>query len=708
LLRIVFEMTYNKIRQLLHSLKKFPVVQQHDISDCGPACLSSIVMYYGGSISIARLRELSGTGREGTSGLGLVKALENFGFIAKGFKSGALIDINVFPFIAQIITEKRQVHFVVVYKVYNNVITYMDPGKGLVKSSIEDFKKIWTKNYISVVPGKTLNIEKFNNKALFSLIGTIIKELRLRFALIVFISLFLTSLGILSSFYMQYLFDTVLGKGIYKQLTAVSLFFVFIFILQLVLGFVRSNMITKLALKIDKKIMLDYFRHVLKLPMSFFISRKDGEIISRFMDASRIREAISGMTLTLSIDTLIAIAGGILLYFKNSSLFYLTLIIVLLYSITVFIFNRPLRNINKLEMESNAALTSHLVESLNGIETLKAFNSLEKTGSIAEDKFDVLIKRTYKGSVLYTTLASITSGITSLGTILILWFGIIEVISGKMTTGELLAFNSLLQYFLSPVNNLIDLSSDIQSAIAASNRLGEILEIKTEMDSNPSDMNFKPSLSGDIEINNITFRYGHNRPLFKDFSLKIKAGEKIAIKGESGSGKTTLARLIMNYYSPEAGEILISSVNIKEISLEYLRSRIAFIPQDIFIISGTIRENISLGCKDATMEEVIEAARQAKCNDFIEKMYHKYDTVLEENGANLSGGQRQRLAIARAFLMKPDIIIMDEATSNLDPSTEEAIGKTLKSFDKNVTQIIIAHRESTIKMCDRVFDVSEM
>ncbi len=695
------------LKKILSFAGRYPVVRQHDITDCGAACLASIVKYHGGNISIAKLRDYSGTGKEGTTGYGIVKALQRLGFTAKGLK----IDIEQlkkeeFPLIAHVIADhsgKKLEHYVVVYKIENDIITYMDPAKGIVKSKLSLFQDIYTGRILSFKPGELLNIKTENNKALFDLIISIVKVLKLPIFIIVLISFIFSGLGILSTYYMKYLFDTVIEKGIFNELTYVSLFFIGIFIIQLLLGVIRSLMVTKLALKIDKELMLSYFKHVLRLPMSFFISRKDGEIISRFMDASKIREAISGITLTLSIDTVIAIAGGFLLFMANRFLFYITLCILVLYAITVLCFIRPLRKINTLQMESNAVLTSHLVESLNGVETLKSFNALKKTDIVADTNFDDLIKKVYKGSILYSALTSITSAINGLGTILILWFGIIEISAGKMSTGDLLAFNSLLQYFLTPVRNLIDLSSEIQTAVAASNRLGEILEIEGEKYVDPQRNVVPDKLFGDLNMDNITFRYGYKRPVIENLSLQIKAGEKIAIVGGSGSGKTTLARLIMNYYLPEKGTITIGGNDLRNIPLELIRKKIAFISQDVFLLSGTVKENIALGNADATMEEIIEASKHANCHEFIEKLHLKYETHIEENGSNLSGGQRQRIAIARAFLLHPDVLIMDEATSNLDTITEEAISNTLDLFEGKVTRIVIAHRLSTIKRCQRIF-----
>lgn len=211
------------------------------------------------------------------------------------------------------------------------------------------------------------------------------------------------------------------------------------------------------------------------------------------------------------------------------------------------------------------------------------------------------------------------------------------------------------------------------------------------------------SLSGDIEIKNLNFRYGTRKLVLEDINLKIEKGQKVAFVGESGSGKTTLSKLLLHLYAPETGDILINGNNIEDIQLETLRERIAYIPQETFLFSGSIFENLTLGMDDATMDDIIEASKMAQAHDFINELPLRYETRLEENGTNLFGGQRQRLAIARAMLKKPDILILDEATSNLDAITERALDRTIHEFAKDMTTIFIAHRLSTIKNCDRIY-----
>ncbi|MGI6085993.1 MAG: peptidase domain-containing ABC transporter, partial [Acetivibrionales bacterium] len=473
------------------------------------------------------------------------------------------------------------------------------------------------------------------------------------------------------------------------------------------LGAFRSHLVLYLSQKLDIPLILGYYQHVLGLPMNFFGTRKVGEIISRFMDASKVRDAISGATLTIMIDTLMAVAGGVILYMQNSTLFVIALIIAIVYGVIVFSFNKPVKKINQEQMEQNAQLTSYLVESLNGIETVKSFNAEDEASLKTEGKFVKLLRSVFKGGLIDNVRGSITNITASIGGVVILWVGAWNVIQGNMSIGQLITFNALLAYFLDPIKNLINLQPMMQTAIVASDRLGEIFDLSLEREENENKKIQPVDLKGDIVIKNIDFRYGTRAIVLKDLSLTIKQGEKIAFVGESGSGKTTLVKLLMHLYPWEKGDITIKGYNVKDISYDSLREKISYISQDIFMFSGTIRENLCLGRKDADMNDIVEACQMAQAHDFINKLPLRYETHLEENATNLSGGQKQRLAIARAILKKPDIFIMDEATSNLDSISEKAIERTIETVCKGVTTIIIAHRLSTIKRCDRIYVMDE-
>lgn len=683
---------------------RYYCIKQHDITDCGAACLATISKQYGLNLSISKIREIAGTDKQGTNAYGVIKAAKQLGFTAKGVKGNQKAFFSEFPLpaIAHVIVDGSLMHYVVIHKITKKEVIIADPAKGIIKYTPDDFFKIWTGVLILMAP--TVNFKKGNERQ-----STISKFFKLllpqkKLLLTIFLaSLIVTGFGIVASFYFRFIMDDIVPNSLSKTLNVISIGIILLYVFKILLEFFRNHLMLYLSQKLDIPLILGYYQHVLNLPMNFFGTRKVGEIISRFMDASKIRDAISGATLTIMIDTIMAIVGGIVLYTQNSLLFGISVILLLLYGIIVFCYNKPIKEINKEQMEENSHLTSFLVESLTGVETIKSFNAEEKVQYKTENLFIKFLKNVFKGGFLSNSQQSLTNAVYVIGETVILWVGTISILNGNLTIGELITFNALLAYFLNPVKNLINLQPTMQTAIVAADRLGEILDLEQEKKEN-EDYKIKDfSLNKEIEISNLDFRYGTRQLVLKNININIKPGKKIALVGESGSGKTTLVKLLMNFYEFEKGEIMFGDYNIKDINIESLRDKIAYISQDIFLFSGTIRENLMLGNEEATLDEIIEACRLSKANEFIERMPLRYETLLEENGANLSGGQKQRLAIARALLKKPDILIMDEATSNLDSITEKAIEKTINELSNNITTIIIAHRLSTIMRCDRIY-----
>lgn len=694
---------------------KYYCIKQHDITDCGAACLATISKQNGYKIGITKIREVAGTDKQGTNAYGVIKAAEQLGFSAKGVKGDKEAFFSEFPLpcIAHVIVDGSLLHYVVIHKITKKQVIIADPGVGIVKLKPEEFfgevheegkppKYQWSGVLILLVKNETFQ-KGDETKGLFSRFFHLLLPQKKLLLHIFVASLVYTILGILGAFYFQALVDDVLPDGLSKTLTTLSVGVILLDIFKVLLDAFRSHLLLYLSQKLDIALLLGYYRHVLELPMSFFGTRKVGEIVSRFNDAGKVRDAISGATLTIMIDTLMAVAGAIILYMQNSRMFGITLIIVVLYMMIVAAFHKGYENLNRKQMEDNAQLTSYLVESLNGIQTVKAYNAERKANRETEIKFIKLLKSIFHLSWVSNVQSSLKVFVELVGGIIILWVGGVSVINGEMTMGVLITYNSLLAYFLEPVKNLINLQPQMQTAVVAADRLGEILDLEAEKTEKEYKKLNLESLSGDIELKNVDFRYGTRKLVLEDINIKIEKGQKVAFVGESGSGKTTLSKLLLHLYSPEKGEILINGNNIEDIQIETLREKIAYIPQETFLFSGSILENLSLGLDNATMDDVIEASKMAQAHEFINSLPLRYETRLEENGANLSGGQRQRLAIARAMLKKPDILILDEATSNLDSITEWALDKTIHEFAQNTTTIFIAHRLSTIKNCDKIF-----
>lgn len=685
-------------------MKHYKHIKQHDITDCGAACLATISKQYGLKTPITKIREVAGTDKQGTNALGMIKAAEQLGFSAKGVKGNQEAFFSDFPLpaIAHVVVDGALLHYVVIHKITKKQVIIADPAKGIVKMPPEEFFKLWTGVLILLTPTNAFQKGK-ETKGLFERFLHLLIPQKKLLINIFFASIIYTILGILGAFYFKFLLDDILPYNLEKTLHVLSIGAIILILFSIILSAFRSYLLIYLSQKLDIDLLLGYYNHVLKLPMNFFGTRKTGEIVSRFMDASKVREAISGATLTLMIDTLMVIAGGSILYAQNSFMFGITVIIAILYFGIVFSFNSIYRKQNRTQMEDNAQLNSYLIESLNGIQTVKSFNAEKKVNRETEHKFIKLLGSIYKLGITSIFHGSLQGFLDAAGGVVILWIGATQVMKGNLTIGQLVAFNSLLAYFLGPMKNLINLQPMLQTAIVAAERLGEILDLEVEQTEEEEKKMQPKSLRGTIDFNNVSFRYGTRKLVLEDINISIRPGEKIALVGESGSGKTTLVKLLFNLYSWEKGEILINHNNIKDIKIESLREKIAYVPQETFLFSGSIYENLVLGLDNVDMEQVIDTAKMAKAHDFINNFPLRYNTRLEENGANLSGGQRQRLSITRAILKKPDILVLDEATSNLDSITEKAIERTIEEYTQDITTIIIAHRLSTIKRCDRIF-----
>ena len=683
-------------------MNKFKCILQNDETDCGPACLAAIFRKYGLKVTIAKIRDIAGTDRQGTNAHGLVKVIEHFGFQQKVVEADKSVLTNKLPLpaIAHVIIDDSLLHYVVITKVKGDTVVVSDPAKGIVKYKKEDFLKIWTNILILIAP--TNKSQKGNKKqsTLLSFFCLLISQKWLLLRIFI-LSMILTSIGIITSFYYQVLMDNIVPSSSLEMLNYVSVITLCLFFVQIGLNFFRGLLIVKLEQNIDIPIMLGYYNHALILPMKFYSMRDTGEIISRFNDASSIRDIVSEASLTIMMDTIMAVVGAVVLFNSNRLLFLISVVMLILYGIIVFVYNKPIKKINRKIMEMNSKVTSQFVETINGIETIKAFNQEDNEKEKADKLYKKFLKKVFNGGVLSLSQQTITMFVAVVGELVILWVGVAYVIKGELTLGELITFNALLGYFIEPIKNLINLQPSIQTAVVAADRLGEILDITPEYNYEHEQLNDKIKFDK-ISISNLDFRYGTRELVLKDINLEICRGEKIAFVGESGSGKTTLANLLVRLYEQEKGSIKLDSIDIREFSIKQIRDNISYISQNTFLFSGTIRENLLFGNSDVSDDDISQVCKICELEEYINSLPLKFNTRIEENGKNLSGGQKQRLAIARALLKKPEILIMDEATSNLDYVTERSIEKTINNFSKNMTTIIIAHRLSTIKDCDKI------
>ena len=682
-------------------------IKQHDITDCGAACLASISAHYKLETPIARIRQYASTDKKGTNVLGLIEAAKKLGFEAKGVRGDfeSLYKIPK-PAIAHVIIKERLQHYVVIYEVTKTFIKIMDPGDGKFhKKSHEEFKKEWTGVLVLLMPNQEFS--SGNEKvSVFKRFWFLLRPHK--FVLIqAFIgALIYTLLGFSTSIYIQKITDYVLVGGNTNLLNLLSIIMLILLAFQIVISIFKDVFLVKTGQQIDVRLILGYYKHLLKLPQQFFDTMRVGEIISRINDAVKIRNFINGVALNLTVNVLIVIFSFALMFTFYWKLALIMTLIIPFYAIVYFITNKLNKKVERNVMEKSADLESKLVESLNSVGTIKRFGLDDFSNIKTETRFVSLLQTGYKSALNSIFSSTGSQFIARVFTIILLWAGSYFVINQEITAGELLSFYAIVGYLTGPVAQLIGANKQIQNALIAADRLFEIMDLEREEAENK--MKLEPDMIGDIMFKNVDFRYGSRVDVFKNFNLNILKGEITAIVGESGSGKSTLISLLQNIYPIQNGHIYIGKNDLKYIENESLRDLVSVVPQKIDLFAGNVIENIAVGEFQPDMQRIINICQSIGIINFIEKLPNGFNTYLGENGASLSGGQKQRIAIARALYKEPEILVLDEATSSLDSSSENYIQKTIDELRKqNKTIIIIAHRLSTVVNADKIVVLEE-
>ncbi|VMJ22443.1 competence factor transporting ATP-binding protein/permease ComA [Streptococcus pneumoniae] len=565
--------------------------------------------------------------------------------------------------------------------------------------SKERFFSEWTGVAIFLAPKPSYQPHKDKKNGLLSFLPLIFKQKSL-IAYIVLSSLLVTIINIGGSYYLQGILDEYIPNQMKSTLGIISVGLVITYILQQVMSFSRDYLLTVLSQRLSIDVILSYIRHIFELPMSFFATRRTGEIISRFTDANSIIDALASTILSLFLDVSILILVGGVLLAQNPNLFLLSLISIPIYMFIIFSFMKPFEKMNHDVMQSNSMVSSAIIEDINGIETIKSLTSEENRYQNIDSEFVDYLEKSFKLSKYSILQTSLKQGTKLVLNILILWFGAQLVMSSKISIGQLITFNTLFSYFTTPMENIINLQTKLQSAKVANNRLNEVYLVESEfqVQENPVHSHF---LMGDIEFDDLSYKYGFGRDTLTDINLTIKQGDKVSLVGVSGSGKTTLAKMIVNFFEPYKGHISINHQDIKNIDKKVLRRHINYLPQQAYIFNGSILENLTLGGNHMiSQEDILKACEVAEIRQDIERMPMGYQTQLSD-GAGLSGGQKQRIALARALLTKSPVLILDEATSGLDVLTEKKVIDNLMSLtDKTI--LFVAHRLSIAERTNRV------
>jgi ATP-binding cassette, subfamily C, bacteriocin exporter len=685
-------------------MRKRISVKQHDVTDCGAACLASVALYYKLKLSVAMIRQLANTDKLGTNMLGMIEASEKMGFSAKGVKGpfNCLFDIPK-PSIVHVTVGEQFHHYKVLYGIDKKTVSLMDPADGKVhEMSHADFQQEWTGVVLLLVPSGIFqpgDSRPSTGKRFMSLIRPHRTVMLQSF----FGAVIYALLGLTTAVYVQKIIDYVIMDGNINLLNLMSLVMISLLMIKIFISVMKSIFALKTGQQIDAALIMGYYRHLLNLPQRFFDTMRVGEIISRINDAVKIRTFINNVSLDLAVNVMIVFFSCGLMFMFSWKMVLVVLMGIPLYLMVYFVFNLINKKILRRIMEDAAELESHLVESVSIIATIKQFSAIEDVRNKIESRFFRLLRSVYissRSSIMAHSTAELLSGIL---TVAILWYGSVMAVNKEITPGTLLSFYTLLGYLIGPVAYLINSNHVIQDALIAADRLFQIMDLECEA-TKTGKISMIKELIGDIRFRHVAFRYGSRRPVFDNLNMTFKKGELSAILGESGSGKTSVIAMLENLYPIQSGSIEIGNYNLQQIDPASLREHIGIVPQRVELISGTIAENIAFGEYEPDLKRIIDICGLLKIRDFIEKIPGAYNAPLGEHGISLSGGEQQRLAIARALYKDPEILILDEATSALDTATEGHIRQIvsyLKSQGKTV--IIITHRFRTVMHADRIF-----
>ena len=680
----------------------YQCVLQASEEDCGAACLASICKYYGRMLSINRSRDAVGTGQLGTTLLGLKRGSESLGFNTRSVKaSHEVIDkIKEIPLPAVI--HWQGYHWVVLYGKRGNKYIVADPAVGIRYLNKTELMAGWNGIMLLLQPDPQLFSQQSEEASSggFARFLQRILPYHLILAEALAINIVLGLLSLTSPFLIQILTDDVLVRGDIQLLTvmvvAISVTSIFSSIMQLL----ETTMIAHFGQRLQLGLVLEFGRKLLHLPLNYFEARRSGEITSRLRDINEVNQLVSQVVARLPSQLFVAIISFSFMLFSSWKLTLAVIAIAILMTLSTLpllpILQQKTRSLLILSAENQGVL----VETFKGALVMKTTAAAPQFWEEFQSRFGRLANLTFSTiriTIINNTLAQLLS---SLGSVALLGFGSILVIQNELSIGQMLAFNSMQGNVVGLISSLIGLTDEYFRTQTAVKRILEVIDASPESIGDTQKPFAQIPSNTDICCSNLSFHHAGRVDLLENFSVNLPGGKVIALIGHSGCGKSTLAKLMAGLYQPQSGNIRIGMYNLQDLSLDSLRRQVVLVPQEPHFWSRSIMENFRLGNPEICFEQIVAACQIADADSFISQLPNKYQTVLGEFGANLSGGQRQRLAIARAIVNDPPVLILDEATSGLDPVSEFKVLDQLLDFRKEKTTIMIAHRPSVIERAD--------
>ena len=674
-------------------------VLQHDQSDCGVACLLSLVQYYGGAHTLEELRSLSGTTVQGTTLLGLYQAANSIGFEAEGNEA----DIEVLkaynaPLILHL-TMGNLEHYVVCYGFEKGIFIIGDPAKGIIKLSPQELNSLWrSKTCLTLTPTPQFKKKTTQQKAQFKwFLNLIQKDVRL-LLISGLLGTVIAVLGLAMAIFSQKLIDNILPSKDVSKLIQGVLLLTFLLLARIGISVVREYFLLLQAKDFNTRINQQFFSKLLHLPKFFFDTRKIGELVARLNDTQRIQRVIKMLVSATFIDILVVLITSTFLFYYSWQVGVFTLLSIPIYFFVIHKNNAKIVALQREVMQSYALVESHYINTFQGITDIKIGNKQGVFSKVNKTIFLSSQEKAFQLGKVNIKLSWISGAISVIFLVSILVYNAIQVLNGTLLLGELMAILSMVGSLLPSVLNLALISIPINEAKVAFARMYNFTAIPPEQEEGEN-----INTIDRITLENVSFRFIGRKPILHHLSLQINKGEIVAVVGENGCGKSTLANLLLQFYPPDEGVIYINQqYPLNTIATKSYRSKVAYIPQEVAIFNGNVLDNILLGtpCK---AEDLLAFLSEYGFDTYFNQFPQGLATQLGEKGVNISGGQKQLIAFARALFKKPQLLILDEATSAMDRHTEAFVHRILNQIKCDSLTLFISHRLHSLQhFADRI------
>jgi ATP-binding cassette, subfamily B, bacterial len=683
--------------------RQIPVVAQDTTSDCGAACLTMVLGYYGKPLTLADVRQVTGSGRDGANAEALLTAARWFGLRGRGVRVDSIDALAALE--PGAILHWRFSHFVVLERVRGDALHIIDPAVGRRIVSQQEARRSFTGVALLLEPAEDFEptpagarrrgLQRYR-QPLLARSGTLVRVL----VTSLLVQLFALAVPLLIGL----LVDRVVPQHDVDLLVALAAGFAGLVGFNLLAVLIRSHLLLDLRTRLDAQLTLDFVHHLVALPYSFFQERSAGDLMLRMNSNATVREIVTAGALSTVLDGLLVSLYLVLLFIASPALGLLVLGLALLRIALLLVTRKRQKELMTRSLEAQSAAQNYQVQMLAGMETLKASASEERAVAHWSNLFVDTLNVSLDRGRLQAMTDAVLAALAMASPLAILLFGARQVFAGELTLGEMLALNALASGFLVPLTQLVTTAFQFQYLDSYLERIDDVMQTPREQE--PGKGLAADRVRGAIRLENVSFRYGPAAPLVvRDVSVDIPRGSLVAVVGRSGAGKSTMADLLVGLYRPSDGRIVFDGFDLAELDLRSLRARIGVVPQHPYLFGLSIRANIALADPALPLSRVMDAARLAHIHEDIQSMPLAYDTLLADGGASLSGGQRQRLALARALVTRPSILLLDEATSALDAITENAIQQELAQL--RCTRIVVAHRLSTIRNADLILVMHE-